>query len=234
MKKLTGMALICGLLAGAQCQAFMLGGLRAVYNQDQKAIEVPVFSGKSDKTYLIKATLLKDPESRAVVRNFLISPPIFRLDPGQRNNLRISLIEPRGLPADRESVFYLDVTGIPSSNPLARDSHTGFSSASVSFGTGNRIKFFYRPRGVPAPTAETYRQLVFSRIPGGVQVLNPTPYNVTLTTDLVDKKKVRKMFMVPPFGKQMLPQVGATTRKELTWYVIDDNADVESGKAVIR
>lgn len=234
MKRLTGLVLMCGLMAGAQCQAFMLGGLRAVYSQDQKAIEVPVFSGKSDRTYLIKATLLKDPASRTVVRNFLISPPLFRLDPGQRNNLRISLIDPRGLPVDRESVFYLDVTGIPSSNPLARGNHDGFNNGSVSFGTGNRIKFFYRPRGIPAPTAETYRQLTFSRIPGGVEVSNPTPYNMTLTTDLVDKKKVREIIMVLPFGRERLPQVGATSRNELTWYAIDDNADVQSGKAAIR
>lgn len=233
MKWLMGAILACGALGAVDSQAFMLGGLRVVFNQEKKAVEVPVFSGKSDKTFLIKASLITDPTSKTPVHNFLISPPLFRLEPGQRNNLRISLINPQGLPTDRESVFYLDVSGIPSSNPLLRDNKAGFSSASVSIGTGNRVKFFYRPRGIGAPTKQTYQALVFSRVPGRVQVSNPTPYNITLSTDLVEHQ-VRKIIMVPPFGKMMLPQVGATSRTKLTWYVINDEADVVSGTAVIR
>lgn len=233
MKWLMGIILAYGALGVVDSQAFMLGGLRVVYSQEQKAVEVPVFSGKSEKTFLIKASLLADPTSKTPVHNFLISPPLFRLEPGQRNNLRISLINPKGLPTDRESVFYLDVSGVPSSNPLLRESKEGFSSASISIGTGNRVKFFYRPRGIGTPTEQTYQSLVFSRVPGHVQVSNPTPYNITLSTDLVEHQ-VRKIVMVPPFGKMVLPQVGATPRTKLTWYVINDNSDVVSGTAVIR
>lgn len=233
MKWLMVAILACGALSVVDSHAFMLGGWRVVYNQEQRAVEVPVYSGKSEAVFLIKAALLTDPISKTPVRNFLISPPLFRLEPGQRNNLRISLITPQGLPTDRESVFYLDVSGVPSSNPLLRESKEGFSSASLSFGTGNRVKFFYRPRGIDAPTKQTYESLVFSRVPGRVQVSNPTPYNITLSTDLV-QHQVRKVIMVPPFGKMFLPQVGATQRTKLTWYVINDNSDVVSGTAVIR
>lgn len=228
-----GIATVCGLFVAAESQAFMLGGLRLVYRQDQKAVEMPVFSGKGDKSYLVKTTLLADEHSQRTVSNFMISPPLFRLEPGGRNNLRISLINSTGLPPDRESVFYLNVSGIPSSSPLARGSREGFSGASLSFGTGNRIKFFYRPDGINAPTTQTYRSLVFSRTPGGVQVSNPTPYNITLATDLVEKR-ARKMVMIPPFGKQLLPSNASINRQQLTWFVINDSADVESGIAVIQ
>ena len=44
---------------------------------------------------------------------FLTTPPLSRLDPGMENILRIMRVSSNELPADRESVFWLNVKEIP-------------------------------------------------------------------------------------------------------------------------
>lgn len=232
MKVFINMVLLITSLICASCNAFMLGGYRFIYEQDQSSIDVPVFSGKSSRPYLIKAALHSTSSGDVNVKNFLISPPLFRLEPGQRTNLRISLLNAQGLPSDRESVFYLYVAGIPSTNPLARGNGDGFASGNTVFGTGNQVKFFYRPRGIKAPTGETYKSITFHRKHGHVFVSNPTPYNITMTTDL--GTGVHKMIMVPPFGEEELDYKGLSNRNALTWYVINDNSESVSGTAIIQ
>ncbi|EPL0836683.1 fimbrial biogenesis chaperone [Klebsiella aerogenes] len=232
MKVFVNMFFLMVACFAISCHAFMLGGYRFIYDQEQSSIDVPVFSGHDSKSYLIKAVLHKKSSGNEGVKNFLVSPPLFRLEPGQRTSLRISLLNTVDLPSDRESVFYLYVAGIPSTNPLARGNEDGFASGKTVFGTGSQVKFFYRPRGIKAPTGETYNSMIFHRKNGHVFVSNPTPYNITMTTDL--GTGFHKMVMVPPFGEEALDYKGLSNRNKLTWYVINDKSESVSGTAIIQ
>lgn len=68
---------------------------------------------------------------------FLVVPPMMRLGPQRGQVLRILGADLSGLPQDRESLFWLNVLGLP---PKAQA-----SQGSVQLAYRTRIKLFYRP-----------------------------------------------------------------------------------------
>lgn len=227
-------------LVSLQSQAFLLGGRRVIINQNEKSASMKVVSGEGDPLLLIRARVtrtLKDEKSDPV---FLVSPPFFRLESNTRNTMRISVLNPGAMPADRESLAYLKVEGIPTSNPLARNNSKGFQAplgASMVVGTGNYVKLFYRPNGIGPMTAETFRQLTFSRVPGGIKVANPTPYHITFATLSVEGKSVAfsdpQSQMLPPLSQQVYLVPGSLKNK-VEWNIINDDGSTEKGTSPIQ
>lgn len=235
--KWAGRGLIALWFIATGCHAFMLGGTRVVLSQDEGSATLPVISGKNDPLSLIRSKITRTPESEVSVTNFMITPPLFRLEPGGRNQLRISLVNPQNMPVDRESLFYLKVAGIPSSNPLARNSRVGFSGATLLVGTGNIIKLLYRPHGIPRPGNGVWSTLKYTRVPGGVQVSNPTPWNVSLASLVIDGQRVhfssRQPSIIPPFEKQVYG-TRSTLKKQVSWSVLDDSGNAVAGTTPIE
>lgn len=213
--------------------AFMLGGTRVVLYQDKGSVSLSVISGKEDPLYLIRTRITRTLDDNQPMTAFLITPQLFRLEPGARNELRISLANPSALSSERESVFYLKVAGIPSSNPLNKDSKIGFTGAEIQFGTGNIIKLFYRPHGLGPVTLDSYRSIKYSRVPGGIKVTNPTPYHINFGSLKVDGVRVlidkKQPAMVAPQSSRVYYFGGNTPKKEVAWRVLDDDGNVQSG-----
>lgn len=236
MKSVAGVLLALWFVSGSS-QALMLGKTRVVVYQDKASTPLMVMSGENDPLYLIRSQVSRTPDSQEPVRNILVTPPLFRLDKGGRSQLRLSAVSGEGLPADRESRFYLKVAGIPSTNPLDRNTRTGFTGGAMLVGTGNIIKVFYRPHGMGAPDQDSYNALVFSRVPGGVQVSNPTPWYVMITQMSVDGHPVK--FTAADSGElaPMSHRVFGTTsrlKKDVKWTVLNDAGNAVSGHAVIQ
>lgn len=236
--------LACAVLAlcllSTQSQAFLLGGRRVVVYQDQKYASIQVVSGEGDPLLLIRARVtrtLKDEKSDPA---FLVTPPLFRLEKKSQNELRLSVLNPASMPAGQETLAYLKVEGIPSSNPLERDSKKGYVDplgASMLIGTGNYIKLFYRPHGLGPVTPATYRQLTFSPTPGGIRVTNPTPYHITFGHLSVDGKPVsfnaQQPEMLPPLSHQTYTVAGSQ-KKQVEWSIIDDLSTPQKGVSPIQ
>lgn len=227
-------------LIATQSQAFMLGGRRVVVYQDEKSTSMTVVSGEGDPLLLVRARVTRTVSDNKSDPAFLVTPPLFRLEPKTRNELRISVLNPGAMPADRESLAYLKVEAIPSSNPLSRDNSKGFQDplgASMVVGTGNYIKLFYRPHGMGPVTPANYRQLTFARVPGGIKVTNPTPYHITFGRLTVDGKRVefndRQPAMMPPLSQQVYAMAGSL-KKEVEWSIIDDSSTAQKGTSPIQ
>ncbi|PIJ48206.1 hypothetical protein BL250_17465 [Erwinia sp. OLTSP20] len=229
--------LLALLLVSTASRAFMLGGTRVVVYQDEGNSLLKVIGSSSDPLSLIRSRVTRSVDDNHQVANFFVTPPLFRLEPGGRSMLRISLLSPKGLPVDRESLFYLKVAGIPATNPLARNSRQGFAGASLLLGTGNIIKVFYRPHGIGAPTVDSWRQLRWQRVPGGLRITNPTPWTVTFFSVSVDGYPVEfdatHPIMLAPFSSQMY---GSTSvqKKQAAWVVLNDAGGKVSGTAAIN
>ncbi|MEA5217583.1 fimbrial biogenesis chaperone [Enterobacter cloacae] len=212
----------------AMSNGFGLDATRVIYPQSEGGTAVTVRNNTPDTAYLVRSVVSTDVDGKHLSPAFLVSPPLVRLEPGSRNALRIRLLQPAGLPAHQESLFYFQTTGIPGSkNPLARHSTSGFPSVGgqISFGVGNTVKLFYRPEGLPAPDRETYQKLVFERVPGALKVINPTPYYVTLSRLRVDGRPVRFSPHQPGLLAPSASQVygtGSSQRKRVSWGIIDD------------
>lgn len=72
---------------------------------------------------------------RAAKTPFIITPPLFRLDPGKNNILRIVNTTP-GLPQDRESVYWVNVKAIPSKSDDSENKNV------LQIAVRTRIKLF--------------------------------------------------------------------------------------------
>lgn len=90
---------------------------------------------------------------------FLVVPPMMRLGPQRGQVLRILGADLSGLPQDRESLFWLNVLGLP---PKAQA-----SQGSVQLAYRTRIKLFYRPSGLAGSPAEAVSRLGWQGLAGG-------------------------------------------------------------------
>ncbi|WP_233421490.1 fimbrial biogenesis chaperone [Aeromonas media] len=152
---------------------------------------------------------------------FLVVPPMMRLGPQRGQVLRILGADLSGLPQDRESLFWLNVLGLP---PKAQA-----SQGSVQLAYRTRIKLFYRPSGLAGSPAEAVSRLGWQGLEGGgLRVSNPSPFHINLSEVLLSGPHLawREGGVLPPYGSLLLPMVGAVSagaRGRLRW--IDDDGN---------
>lgn len=211
---------------------FGINTTRIIYHERDPSVQITMRNTTMDTTYLVRASVVGDLGHG--VTDFVVLPPLFRLDAGHDGSVRVMYQSLTSLPKDRESVFYFKALAIPNTNPLTREGR--IMSGQVKMAVGNQIKFFYRPNGIPDPAKNAFQALEFSRIPAGIQVKNPTPYNVTFATLLVDGKPVsmeRAKTMIAPFSSYTYLS-GSRIKKMATWGVINDLGGVDTYSGSIR
>lgn len=109
----------------------------------------------------------------------------------KENTLRIIDATNGQMPEDRESLFWVNVKAIPAMDKAK----TGENY--LQFAIVSRIKLLYRPQGLVIPPEQAPGKLEFTRENGGLTLLNPTPYYLTVT-DLKAGNKSLENTMVPP------------------------------------
>jgi chaperone protein EcpD len=110
---------------------------------------------------------------------FVLTPPLFRLDPTKVQSLRLVYTHDP-LPADRESLFWLNVLDIP---PRAAASSDSPNQLELAF--KHRMKLFFRPAGLAGSAADASAKLTWKLLSKdgklvGIQASNPSPYHVSL------------------------------------------------------
>lgn len=168
------------LLCGIAQASVILSGTRIVFTGGDKEAtlqltndgEVPALI----QTWLDKGDVSESPENIHVP--FVMTPTIFRMEPHRGQALRI-LYSGEPLPADKESLFWLNVLHVPS-KAEARD---GVNHLQFAFRT--RVKLMYRPKGLPGTASEAAGQLQWSLGTGdnglpALKARNATAYVVNL------------------------------------------------------
>nr|WP_315969262.1 fimbria/pilus periplasmic chaperone [Pseudomonas chlororaphis] len=135
--------------------ALSITGTRFIYPAATSALTVRV-GNTGDAPILLQAWLDKgdthaDPSHLVVP--FVLSPPISRLDPQQRSALTVRYTG-EALPADRESVFWINFLEVP---PL-----TATDSNVLRLAYRMRMKLLYRPAGLSGKADEAIRQVAWS------------------------------------------------------------------------
>ncbi|WP_442801645.1 fimbrial biogenesis chaperone [Serratia rubidaea] len=215
-----GMALtLCalGLWLNSAQAGVIVGGTRVVYDGSKREASLSI--SNPDKTpYLIQSWTDNDgPDGKQKGEGkppFVVTPPLFRLDQGGENLLRI--IRTGGaLPEDRESVFWLNVKSIPSAPQGKRNV--------LQIAVKTRIKLFYRPKGLPRMTADSYQQVSFQRQGNQLQVSNPTPYFLSFFSLKINGQSVDTTnVMVPPKGSASYRLPANAAGGQVSWQLIND------------
>ncbi len=111
----------------------------------------------------------------------MITPPLFRLEPGQDNTLR-AVFTGANLAQDRESLFWLNIKTIPSVKKNEVQANT------LQLAIKKRLKFIYRPSAVKGLPEENADKLVWKKIGNQIQVTNPTPFYMNFSVITVGGK----------------------------------------------
>lgn len=113
-------AAIAFLLLSTAAQAgIVMGGTRVVYQEGKREAAISVTNADTHSPYLVQSWVENYAENNKSRVPFIVTPPLFRLDPEQQNVLRINYIGGT-LPTDRESVFWLNVKSIAPTKKMKR------------------------------------------------------------------------------------------------------------------
>ncbi|PLR33054.1 hypothetical protein CYR55_17755 [Chimaeribacter californicus] len=192
----------------------IIGGTRVVFAGNNKETSLNVSNPEQERPYLIQSWVEGENGEKAP---FLVTPPLFRLDPGQENVLRIVLTR-SGLPQDRETLYWLNIKSVPQlekSNSEANMLHLTVKT---------RLKLFYRPAALAKGAEEAWRQLTFTVRGNTLSAQNPTPYYVNLKQISADGKPVQASLAaltLAPFARHDYP-LPAGAAGQISWSVITD------------
>ncbi|MFZ6048252.1 molecular chaperone [Pseudomonas sp. CR3202] len=159
----------CLLLVSSLASAgITLGSTRVVLSAPAKEASVLV-KNQASQDVMIQSWI--EAESAAGKQDvpFAITPALSRLGSNKQQNLRI-LYYGQGLPTDKESMFRLNVQEIPQK---AKSENT------LQIALRQRIKFFYRPAGLPGTAAEAPAALKWRLTGQGLEVTNTSAFHVS-------------------------------------------------------
>lgn len=193
--------MICGFISSANAGGVALGATRIIYPQGEKQISLPITNSDSKDVFLIQNWVSDSAGNK--INDFVITPPLFVIQPKKENVLRIMYVGQDNLPQDRESIFYLNSKAIPS----ADKSKQGGSSLQIA--TQSVIKLFVRPKKLPTAAIDSPKTLRCQLSGSNLTVTNPSPYYVTLVQLHVGDKKLEND-MVPPKGNKVINTQGAS------------------------
>jgi len=171
-------------LAGLPCPApasVVLHGTRVIYPASQPGKTLHLTNGDAHPN-LVQAWVARGEEDDTDGATnptpnpapFVVSPPIFRMAAHADQMVRLRLVGDDSLPADRESVFYLNFTQVPALPDDQQDANR------LVVLLQSRVKLFYRPRGLPAHDLSC-ASLRLEHHGDAVQVTNISAYHVVVS-----------------------------------------------------
>ncbi|MGA8136885.1 MAG: molecular chaperone [Pseudomonas gingeri] len=162
--------IVLAMWIGADARAgIVLNTTRVVYPAQDKEAVLSVLNNNSSSILLQSWLEAEDEVTRELP--FVVVPPLVQLPSGGRQTVRI-IHSGAAMPADRESLFWLNVQEIPQASERENV---------LQIGIRQRIKLFYRPGRLNDDVEQAPAQLRWSLPRGGVlNVVNTGPYHVTL------------------------------------------------------
>lgn len=225
-------ALMLGSVNAAQAAdgngGVSLGGTRLVFDGSKDAASMTVTNSSAADVWLMRFWVSPygeksddtDTKTKAAVP-FAVTPPLYRLDPKNAVQLRVNKLVDT-LPADRESVFYLNNLAIPPKK--GEKIYQKAVQSGLQFAVNTRIKLFYRPAAINDANAVKAAPEKLTVTPAGktIVVKNPTPWFVTMSQLAVNGKALQtdKDTMVAPFGELSLPVM--VTHGTFSYSTVDD------------
>lgn len=177
MKKYNGarsfLAALCLLITGYTQASAVMTGSRVIFPSGlhEKTIQ---FSNPDPQPYIMQLQITTADNQPNPKSPFVLLPPVFRMEAHSGQTVRLIANGTAALPQNRESVFYLNFTQLPSIKAdLQERNHLAIAITS-------RVKIFYRPDSLSGNPIDAYKDLQFSLQQGALKVTNPTGYYINI------------------------------------------------------
>ncbi len=217
-------------------------GTRVVYPATQKSINVQLNNNDESpaliQSWLDTGNAAAAPDSIHVP--FIITPPIFRMEPKSGQTIRI-VYTGESLPQDRESLFYLNVLDIPAKPKVEENSENSEGNNNyLQLAVRSRIKFFFRPDNLNVTPDDAYQKVTWHQ-EGALRIkaINPTPYYITYNKISVGQDKqltpVEQSGMIAPFSSKIFSlKEKPTLTNKVTWVVVNDYGGYQQGESTLE
>lgn len=177
LNKITALVIgiIGNLLTSSGWAAIALDRTRVIVNETDKAVSLNISNQNKQLPYLAQGWI-EDVDGDKITSPLVILPPVQRIEPGEKSQLKIQVLPAANLLArDRETLYYFNLREIP---PKSDKPNT------LQIALQTRIKLFYRPASIVPSRADManpwQEKLTLTRKGDRFIVNNPTPYFVTL------------------------------------------------------
>lgn len=176
---MAGVFLVASVVAARAEADVVINGTRVIYPGKEKEVTVKL-SNQGSMPMLVQ-TWMDDGNDQITPEKaktpFTLMPPMFRIEPGKGQAIRVVYTQ-EPLPADKESLFWFNMLEVPPRPQNAEGRNL------LQFAFRTRIKFIFRPPGLPGDAGDAYKQLKWKLVSGqdgksiALQATNPTPYYV--------------------------------------------------------
>ncbi|GAA0327728.1 molecular chaperone [Morganella psychrotolerans] len=188
-----------------------LGSTRVVISDGKNEGSINVHN-KNDSNYLIQSWVLD--ESEKSTEDFVLTPPLFKLNSNTSNSLRVLLV--KDLPQDKESLYWLNVKFIPSTNK-------NDDANKLTFAINNQVKIIYRPKSLSGnEMVEEFKKITIKKSGDNLKFTNPTKYYISISEILVDKKSLMAPSYISPESDVLVSLKGNNSVSKVEYTFVDD------------
>lgn len=206
-------------------------GTRIIYNGGSNSTDIHL-TNKTALPYVVTtwfdAGNMDDGPAKSANIPFVVTPPVSRVQANSGQILRLVYTGAKPLPQDRESVFYFNFLQLPPAN-VGADQNGEVPANSLTIALRNRVKLFYRPKGMEGNPKEMLKHLKVSRAGNGttIKVENDQPYHVTVTGLLLTNTRhglPQSGEMIAPFTSKnyTFPKAKSSDMKSVRITLIND------------
>jgi P pilus assembly chaperone PapD len=212
----TALTAVLFVTASTAQAGVIIGGTRLIYDGAKKESSLSV--NNPDKVPYLIQSWVDVTDGGAEKAPFMITPPLFRLDGGQQNILRV--IRAGGnLASDKESLYWINIKSIPSS-----EKKEGRNTLQVAVKT--RLKLIFRPQGLKGVPEEVTQNLKWQRNGNQLVVTNPTPFYMNFQQVTLAGKEVASATYVAPMSSASFALPAGATNGSVGWKIISDYGGV--------
>lgn len=144
---------------------------RLIINGDKKSETLTITNHNKEAPYLAQSWV-EDDSGKKLENEFIALPPLQRIEPNSKGQIKVQTMAGSSHPQDRESLYYFNVREIP---PKSKKPNT------LQIALQTRIKMFYRPEALKLASGDVPQTALTLRREGDrYRIINPTGYYITI------------------------------------------------------
>lgn len=204
---------------------------RKTFIEGEKSVSYRLRNATQDTPYLIQGSMENLDQTTGVntlEKNndvpFMITPPLHKLEPGQRYHWRVMFIgDTTKIAKDRETVYIAKFRTIPPSTPMSSDKKNDTQFTAIQ---ALHFKVYYRPKSLEnLQLIDEQKKVSFKLVGNEVVVTNHSPIYMTfdsLTVGGVEVDSNELFKPLTPLSEQRFTLKGNVKGNQVTWSILDE------------